>query len=224
MSARATEHHFAVRGEHLPPVDESLWLDYVVGSGGIYARGRRPGLEVCMPVAGAAVRGLRGVHPYVQWGFPVLPARFLERMLSASRARCAETPTEALFHLTFEEAGRMELVREGSTVMDFHQGWHLEYPEQSATHDHVKPLRQGRGSSEARAVVEVHSHPHGDAYFSEVDDADEGGTSFRVYGVLGRVFERPAVCVRVALFGYFMPWPASEFFELPPGVIDCVRR
>ncbi len=56
-----------------------------MGAGGVYARGRRPGLEVCMPIAGASVRGLRGVEPYVLWGFPRLPARFVERMIGTAR-------------------------------------------------------------------------------------------------------------------------------------------
>lgn len=224
MSARVADHHFAHRGAHLPPVDESLWLDYVVGQDGIYARGRRPGMEVCVPVAAARVMGLAGVMPYVQWGFPVMPARFLSRMLAASRAQCRNTPTEALFHLTFNKELRFEPTHEGSQVMDFYQGWHLEYPSQNATHDYVKPIHQGRGSSEDRAVIEVHSHHAGDAYFSEVDDKDEGGINFKVYGVIGHIFDRPEIRMRVGLNGYFMEWPASEFFVLPDALIDCVQR
>ena len=222
MSTLVTEHHFARRGEQLPPVDESLWLDYVCGAGGVYARGRRPGLEVCMPVASARVRGLKGVEPYVQWGFPRLPARFLDRMIGAARARCAHVPTEALFHLTFDPEGRLQPAQPHSAVMDFHLGWHLEFPEQHATDQRVRPVHQGKGSSEDRAVIEVHSHVSGEAVFSEVDDADEGGLSFRVYAVLGRIFDRPEVRCRVGLMGEFMQWPAAEFFELPEGVRDCV--
>jgi hypothetical protein len=223
MSVRLTDHHFARRGGHLPPVDESLWLDYVCGAGGVYARGRRPGLEVCMPVASARVRGLAGVEPYVQWGFPRLPARFLDRMVGASVARCADAPTEALFHLTYDEERRYHFAQPHSKVMDFHLGWHLEYPEQHATDQRVRPVHQGTGSSEARAVIEVHSHVDGEAVFSEVDDADEGGLSFRVYAVLGRIFDRPEIRCRVGLFGHFMEWTAAEFFELPDGVRDRVN-
>lgn len=222
MGLRITEHHFARRGEQLPPVDETLWLDYVCGSGGVYARGRRPGLEVCMPVASARVRGLEGVEPYVQWGFPKPPARFLSRMIGASVARCAHVTTEALFHLTFDAEGRFDPLRQHSQVMDFHLGWHLEFPAQNGDADSVVPVHQGKGSSEDRAVIEVHSHPHGEARFSARDDADEGGLSFRVYAVLGRIFDRPEVRCRVGLMGHFMEWSAAEFFELPVGVRDCV--
>lgn len=222
MSASSIGHYFARRGEQLPPVDESLWQDYVCGAGGVFTRGRRPGLEVCVPVASARVRGLKGVEPYVQWGFPKLPARFLDRMIGASRARCAESPTEALFHLTFNRERRYEPLQSHSTVMDFHLGWHLEFPDQAASAERVRPIHQGPGSSEDRAVIEVHSHVDGPAVFSEVDDADEGGLSFRVYAVIGNLFGRPEVRCRVGLYGEFMEWSAAEFFELPGGVLDCV--
>jgi hypothetical protein len=222
VCVRVTDHHIARRGEILPPVDETLWLDYVCGAGGVYTRGRRRGLEVCMPVADGRVRGLKGVEPYVQWGFPKLPARFLERMIGTSRARCERVPTEALFHLTFDPKGCYTFSHPYSAVMDFHQGWHLEFPDQHATDQRVRPVHQGAGSSEDRAVIEVHSHVDGEAVFSEVDDADEGGLSFRVYAVLGRIFDRPEIRCRVGLFGHFMDWPAAEFFDLPEGVRDCV--
>jgi PRTRC genetic system protein A len=224
MSARVAEHHFARRGEQLPPVDEYLWLDYVVGASGIYARGRQPGLEVCMPVSPAQVRGLKGVEPYVQWGFPRLPARFLDRMVGAARSQCRHIPTEALFHLTFNRERAFEPTHEGSQVMDFHEGWHLEFPVQNADADYVRPVHQGKGSSEDRAVIEVHSHPWGDAFFSEVDDKDEGGLSFKVYAVIGHIFDRPEIRCRVGLFGHFMTWTASEFFEVPDFIKDCLAR
>lgn len=223
MSVRIAAHHFAPRDKPLPPIDDSLWLDYVVGAGGVYARGRRAGLEVCMPVASARVRGLGPVEPYVEWGFPRIPARFLGLMLAVSRQRCASQPAETLFHLSWS-CIRPAPADAHSSALAAGEGWLLEFPEQLATHDRVRPLHQGRDNSEARAVIEVHTHPYDEARFSEVDDADEGGLSFRVYAVLGRLFDRPEVRCRVGLFGHFMEWGAREFFELPAGVTDCLSR
>ena len=216
MALRLTDHHFARHGELLPPVDESLKLDYVVGANGLFARGRRPGIEVCMPLVTYPVSGLRAVEPYVQWGFPRLPARFLERMLGISRKRCEKTPTEALFHFSF--SNRLEQHGAGARTLDYHMGWHLEYPDQVADAENVKPICQGAGSSESRAVMEIHSHHHWDTKFSEKDDRDEGGNSFRVYGVLGTIFAKPSIRMRVGLFGYFMEWSANEFFEMSSEV------
>jgi hypothetical protein len=225
MNLNLAEHHIAQRGQHLPPVNESLMLDYIMGSNGMFARGRRPGLEVCMPIAAPPlpVRGLACVQPYAQWGFPKLPARFLERMLSISRLRARDRDgvKEVLFHLSFNQSF---VLRENEKVLDFHLGWHLEYPEQLAQHNHVVPTGSGR-ASEARAIVEVHSHPFDDARFSPQDDKDEGGMAFRIYGVIGNIFSSsPEIRARVGLFGHFFEYPASEFFELPEGLIDCVAE
>lgn len=226
MSARLTDHHFAHRGQPLPPVDESLMLDYALGSNGLFARGRRPGLEVCIPVSKplVPVKGLGRVLSYVQWGFPKMPAAFLEKMLHVSRlrARDPEGAKEALFHLSFESDHKLAW-RPGKKVLNFSEGWHLEYPTQEATPDHVEPTGTGR-ESEARAIIEIHSHPFGEAYFSPKDDKDESGLSFRIYGVLGRVFDQPAIRVRVGLFGHFMDWQAKEFFELPEDLTDCATE
>jgi hypothetical protein len=221
MSLRLTDHHFARRGELLPPVDESLMLDYVVAANGTFARGRRPGLEVCLPVSLHKVRGLAPISPYAQWGYPKIPKLALSRMLALSLSACSIRPTEALFHLSWDTPTSEVL---DGTALYLNPGmWCLERPEQHATKDRVEPVRKGAGSSEARAIVEVHSHHYDKAFFSQQDNEDEGGCSFRVYAVLGTIFDRPTIRARVGLFGHFFEYPASEFFELPEGLFDCVR-
>ena len=138
-------------------------------------------------------------------------------MLSLSRHVAKQAPREALFHLSFDQDTHGSFVPDHILCMD---GWHLEFPEQRATEDEVELIHKGYGTSEERAIIEVHSHHHGEAQFSEKDDRDEGGCSFRVYGVLGTIFERPTITTRVGLFGNFMQYNASEFFELPEGLLD----
>jgi len=61
------------------------------------------------------------------------------------------------------------------------------------------------------ALMEVHTHP-GMAYFSETDNADEQG--FRLYGVLGNINQaRPEFCLRLGVYGDFIPLRADEVFE-----------
>jgi len=60
------------------------------------------------------------------------------------------------------------------------------------------------------------------AVFSDHDDIDEGTLSFRIYVVIGSIFSNPSLRARVGLFGHFLEYPASEFFNLPEGVVDCV--
>ncbi|HEX8177824.1 MAG TPA: hypothetical protein VF543_22235 [Pyrinomonadaceae bacterium] len=221
MSFRFTEHIIARPGRPLPPVNEGLLYDIVLGSNGTFIRGRRPGLEACMPFAATRWphKKLAHVIQYVQWGFPKVPARLVEKMLITSRffgAGGISPVKEVLFHLSFKPD--IEPSDNSARVLDACQGWVLEYPQQNATGDKVELVHKGRGTSEERAVIEVHSHHSGRAEFSDEDDEDEGGASFRIYGVLGEIFDRPKLRTRVGLFGFFYEYPAAEFFEMPQGV------
>lgn len=208
-----------MRGMPLPPVDESRLLDYVLAGNGVFARGRRPGLEVCMPVSFTLqpLRGLADVTSYAQWGYPKVPLGVVEKMLAVSRDACSPTPREALFHLSFKPA----LFDCHSTLLAGGDGWVLEYPEQHATHETVRALSTGFGSSTERAVIEMHSHHEMHPEFSATDNEDES-QGFRVYAVIGNIFSKPSIRARVGLFGHFWNYSAAEFFELPVGLNDCV--
>ncbi|MGD2184454.1 hypothetical protein [Lusitaniella coriacea] len=54
--------------------------------------------------------------------------------------------------------------------------------------------------------MEIHSHHHLPAYFSAQDDTDESGC--KIYGVLGTIFTRPALRLRVGLYN-------RQFWEIP---------
>jgi hypothetical protein len=222
MSLRLTQHHFALHGEPIPPVDESLLLDYIVGSNGVYARGRRPGLEVCMPVSFnlQPVRGLRNLESYVQWGWPKVPLLAVMMMLGKSRRVCEYEPREALFHLSFGD-GHDEF-EQPSDHIACAKGWHLIWPEQKATAESVIAVETGAGTSTERAIIELHSHHSMRAEFSSEDNKDES-QGFRVYAVIGEIFTQPKIRARVGLFGHLWEFAASEFFELPEGLDDCVK-
>lgn len=216
---RLTDHHFAQPGQPLPPVDESLLLDVVVGGNGTFVRSRRPGLEACIPIALYELRGLAPILPYVTWGFPKVPARFLQRILALSRTRCVPELKETLFHLSWNE--RPTPYTGATTILDFTDGWHLEFPDQKAEDNSVVPVETGAGTSTERAIVELHSHHTMPADFSEDDDTDEA-QGFRIYAVIGTIFDTPTIRVRVGVFGYFFDYWANEFFELPAEFNDAL--
>jgi hypothetical protein len=151
------------------------------------------------------------------------------RAVGISESPGIKEPREALFHLSFDsttadrgpQTAESAVIGRPSSVLS-EAGWHLEFPQQTATADHVEPVHKGAGSSEERAIIEVHSHHYEPAFFSPQDDADEGTMSFRIYGVIGTIFAHPAIRVRVGLFGHFFEYIASEFFEMPEGVADLV--
>ena len=225
MGLRLTDHYIARAGWTLPEPSESLLLDYVLAANGTFARGVRPGLEVCMPVSFnlQLVRGLAEVSPYVRWGYPKVPREIVEAMVTISRGLCQPLPREALFHLSAD--GWREPIQESIACPDESHlacrgGWHLEYPDQQATHDFVRPTAIGSGSSTERALIEVHSHHSMRSEFSAQDNEDES-QGFRVYGVIGNILAAPEIRARVGLFGHFWEWEAAMFFELPDGLIDC---
>lgn len=215
-----TEYHFALSGIDLPGVNENLLLDYVIASNGVFARGRRPGLEVCMPVSFTLqpLRGLKHVSSYAQWGYPKVPVELLDRMVAVSRAVCNIAPREALFHLRFD---RECLSTECTQHVACGAGWHVEWPYQRAGSDFVEPVLTGIGTSTERAVIELHSHHEMRAEFSPRDNEDES-QGFRVYAVIGKLFSKPEISTRIGLFGHFWQYSAAEFFDLPGDLRDCV--
>jgi hypothetical protein len=215
-----TAHHLARPGAAVPPFDDSLLCDYVHAANGLFVRSRKPGLEVCVPVAIYTARGLSDFETYVRWDLPRVPARLVSAMLAVSQGACNAGAREALFHLRFDESGHAAAEPDHISCEG---GWHAEMPEQRATDQSVIATGTGLASRE-RATIELHSHHAMAADFSPDDDADEGRLSFRVYAVVGRIFDRPELRARVAVFGHFHECPASIFFELPEGLRDCVGR
>lgn len=225
MTHKLVDHHFAVPGLPPPEVDARQLVDYLVGANGTFARSRRPGLAACVPVTFnlSPVRGLAEVESYVRFGLPRVPASLVAQMLTISRGVCGPGPAEALFHLRHGEEVIATCARLAAAVAH-DGGWLLEFPEQ-------RPKREpGREADSVEAVgpapdgtiIEVHSHHSMRAEFSPEDNEDEGGLKFRVFAVLGTIFERPTIRARVGVCGHFYELPAATFFELPEGLTDCV--
>lgn len=210
-------HNFARVGQAIPEVDVTKAVDYLHGSNGVLARSRKPGLEVGLPVGVnyQQVKGLMPIQPYVKWEMPLVPRQLVELMLSVSRTMASPQLTEVLFYLSYGEPQTNDgIISEG--------GWNLEAPSQRATDQSVIPERTGAGTSTERALIEVHSHHVMPATFSDGDDFDELGW-FRVYAVIGNIFDKPEVRARIALFGHVCEWQASTFFELPEELNDCLK-
>jgi PRTRC genetic system protein A len=189
-----------LRGEVNPPIEAALY-EYLLASNGLFVRGAREGLRALIPVAQCLVRGLGVAEPYCELLYPPVPDVAVEVMLDEARRATGRDgqPVEILYHLSWE----------GGT-------WRLSIPEQEATETSVQPVHTGPGSSYERAIIEVHSHHAMRAFWSGTDDRDEQG--FRLYGVIGDIFERPTLRLRVGIYGYFWEIPASQVFALPEEV------
>jgi PRTRC genetic system protein A len=184
----------AREGEELPPVQAQLY-EYVLAGNGVFVRGEREGLEAMVPIAFCQpVKGLRDVEPYCILKYPRCPAGALDIILRVARDACQEKPTEVLFYMQW----------------DGYQ-WQLHVPVQDGSEGHVKTLDDGADSKFAASLVDIHSHHNLEAYFSSTDNKEEQG--FRLYGVLGNIFERPTLRLRVGIYGHFMAVPADALFE-----------
>ncbi len=190
----------ATPGEH--PTGRGQLYDYIMAGNGVFLHAEREYMRALVPVSGPClVRGLETVQPYFHLEVPPVPQAAMAKMLEVARAsRQGTQPVECLFHLWWE----------GSA-------WHLTIPRQERGPGHVKPLDTGEGSSYERALIEVHSHHSMAGFWSGTDDKDEQG--FRLYGVLGHIFTKPELRLRIGVYGQFMELDAEEVFEMPSGVM-----
>jgi hypothetical protein len=62
--------------------------------------------------------------------------------------------------------------------------------------------------------VEAHSHHAMPAFFSIADNRDEA-RSFRLFAVIGRIFKKCEIRLRVGVFGYFWDIDPGLVFDMP---------
>ena len=185
------------RGQLLPPMSAGL-MEYWLAGNGVFARAERQGLSACIRVALCTIPGLPSLTPYVLLPYPLVPTDIVNAMLSAAQAVGKK---EILFYLSFTQGK-----------------WQLDIPSQLATTCSVKPLDLS-SNSYSSALLEVHSHHSMTAQFSVVDDLEESG-KFRLFAVLGEIFTRPTINVRVGIYNHFWQIPACWVFEIPDEVTD----
>ncbi|HEX8653065.1 MAG TPA: hypothetical protein VF708_19770 [Pyrinomonadaceae bacterium] len=223
LTLRSIEHYFAREGEELPDVDEALLYDYVVSREFVLVRTCCSGVEACFPVGVnyEHLSGLQSVPPYIFWDYPRVPVQLVSDMLKIGRDISSSKDTEALFHLSWQPPTAADRLALAATAISSGEGWVLEYPEQHATGGGVRPIQTGAGSSAARSIIEVHTHPFDEAAFSEIDDRDEQ-RGVKVYAVMGFIHDRPQMRARLGVYGHYMELPSRNFFELPEA-LTCVH-
>lgn len=197
-------HHWLMEQPELPPMPGPLV--YVVAGNGLHLWAKREGLHALIPVAPATIRGLYPVGPFVQMDAPLLPASVLTELLVLARAARSKEgmPLESLYYPRYEPK----------------EDWHLIVPAQVQSAARVRPQGTDTTMQEySGAWFEVHSHHAMSAFFSATDDADEQG--FRIYGVVGRIFSRPEIRLRVGIYGHYWEIPAHWVCMLPEGVVDA---
>jgi PRTRC genetic system protein A len=166
-------------------VHTGLYYTYVTAGNGVFLEAENDFYEARLHLAACTVRGLDPLMP--QLGLK--PGRIPWVLLLTILDHCVSHPDqEWFFAITFTEA-------EGFRVSMPQEGGHS-----SVTYQKVP-----------NTFIEIHSHGRMPAYFSSIDDRDEGG--FCLYGVVGAVhLADPLMALRLGVYGYYLPLELRQVF------------
>lgn len=160
---------------------------YVMAGNGVVKVAESLYFGAAVPVAPANIAGLPVYPKGVTLRVPKIPTRWLYAVLDHAR-RCG-LGLEQMYH--------------------FHwlPGWRVAVPKQQATAGQVSY----RGGDETTVVLDLHSHHGMNSFFSGTDDEDEQGVRF--YGVIGRIYTRPEIRLRVGVYGDWLELDPLVLFE-----------
>ena len=180
-------------------------IDWLYAANGIFKRGRSDTIELqglASPVH-YAVPGLVNLVEYVHFfAWPRrLPGELLAPLLAdAQRAGSAGAiahPIEKQYFFVEREGVRVVAPRG-----------------QEATATSLRYVMPHSGTP----LLDLHSHHSMRAYFSHTDDRDDQGLS--VSAVIGNIFIRPELVVRLNIYGLHCPVPATMVFDRLGPFID----
>ena len=192
--------HVLLQGE-LPPFNPEYLYEFIHAGNGVFVRAQRPEMEAMIPLAQQDVRGLRIAEPYVNLTHGPVPAARLEFALELFFRRL---PEEDLIWMTGSEGQ-----------------WACLEPPQQRSRFEVEAADPFHPERE-KALVHLHSHGLGAAFFSRQDDEANREDGFHVFAVVGRVGLRPVILTRIGIYGYFWEVPAATCFEMPAGLADLL--
>ena len=173
-------------------------IDWLYAANGVFKRGVAANVTIQAQACAIDLPapGLLSLTPYVSWpSWPRrLPGVLLDPLLRDAQRAASDgpiaRPIEKQYFFVERDGPRVVAPRgqDGSPTR-------LRYPmPQSGT-----------------ILLDLHSHHGMPAYFSATDDADDQGLS--VSAVIGRIFTRPEIVVRLNVYGLHCPIPASMVFD-----------
>jgi PRTRC genetic system protein A len=178
--------HQIYRGTPIPLAAQAY--DYLLAGNGVFKRAQSPHICAQIPVGPARVAGLPGLVVELAVRPGRIPDRLLYTVLADAR-RYAYQHREQMYQFRIERTA-VRLIK----------------PDQRAGSGTVVY----QADSGAAIVCDLHSHHTMRAFFSHTDDADEQG--FRFYAVIGDLLGRPAIKLRLGMYGDFLPLPVTALF------------
>ncbi|HEU4328843.1 MAG TPA: Mov34/MPN/PAD-1 family protein [Roseiflexaceae bacterium] len=200
-------HHVATPREPLPP--PARGATWIWAGNGIWKRGSSAALEALICVCPVTTPGLAELEPSVRWTTHDgrIPGALLAGLLdharrAGAREGAVDRPIEQQYFITYQAGAA--------------RPFQVEVPPQRAS---ATAVDYELGHLSGVPLVDLHSHHSLLAYFSPTDDRDDDGLS--VSAVVGEIFKRPAIAVRINVYGHHQRVPAALVFdELPDGLRD----
>jgi PRTRC genetic system protein A len=164
-----------------------LFFDYILAEDGLFIRARNPLIKTTLCISPVEIRGLRPLEEQIELVHGKIPRRLYDLALSVLMA---SSDREQYLAITWEDEYRLRIPgqeRNGASV---------------------------KYETLPSSIMDIHSHGHMDAFFSNTDDSDEKGLRF--YAVVGRLDTLlPEVKIRLGAYGYFTPISSEEIFYVP---------
>lgn len=179
------------------PLPDPWPYDYVLCRQGVVKRLQTRHFFANILVAAGQVAGL-AEYPVnlavLDIDVPRIPATWLTRVLEDARQAGSNglvaRPIEQMYHFHWKEGK-----------------WQVSRPKQNASAGQVSY----KGGFESSIVLDLHSHHDMGAFFSGTDNRDEQGCRF--YAVIGRIYTRPEIRLRVGIYGDWLELDPLDLFE-----------
>lgn len=182
---------YLIRTKAGPQGERGQFYDYVLAGNGVWIEAEGPFFAARVPVAAAEIRGLAPLEPVLVLRHGPIPQYLFDLALGTMMA---------------------DTSRERYVAVTWNDDYHLHVPEQDADAASTHYVAVDN------TVLDLHSHGTMAARFSTTDDRDELG--LKVFGVLGRLADRPELRLRVGVYGYYHPVAWGEVFA---GTLDGVN-
>ena len=197
--AGLVRHHIATPAQPVPPTMGGV--TWIFANNGLFKRGTDQHLDVLIQTRAwtpdDVPPGLTNLLPIVRWLMRRgrIPGAILAPILQHAQRVGQDQqgilhPIEQQYFVTWQ-AGRVRVT----------------LPPQNASADRVRYTVP----DSLICLVDLHSHHGMKAYFSQTDDRDDAGLSVSV--VIGRLFTRPELRVRLNCFGHRQEVPALSVFD-----------
>ena len=160
------------------PINSFVGYEYIIASNGVFVRAENDFFKVCFQISNCEIRNLFECKEYF-----------------VMKNKMPKT----IFEQIEQEIEKGDTTKEKFLQIVYENGKYSIYtPKQKGDAGSVVYL-----SNKDTVVLEFHTHPQMDAFFSDIDDRDEQG--FKLYGVYSVINGKCSdYIIRLSVYGYYL--------------------